>query len=115
MVSVAEAAAKDLASQGISCDIIDLRTTSPLDEDAILDSLEVSGRLVIVDESPPRCSLASDIAGLASEHAFSSLKAPIQQVTAPHSPVPFARELERAYLPNPEKVKAAVQRVMSYK
>lgn len=115
MVSVAEAAAANLAKDGIECNIIDLRTTSPLDEDAILDSLEMTGRLVVVDESPPRCSLAADISALASQHAFSSLKAPTQLVTAPHTPVPFARELERAYLPNSEKVEKAVRSVMAYK
>ena len=115
MVSVAEAAAEVLAKDGIQCDVIDLRTTSPLDEDAILDSVEVSGRLVVVDESTPRCSLATDIAALVCTEAFSSLKAPPELVTAPHSPVPFARELERAYLPNSEKVEAAVRRVLAYK
>ena len=115
MVHVAAAAAATLAKDGIGCDVIDLRTTSPLDEDAILDSLEVSGRLVVVDESNPRCSLATDIAAFAAEHAFSSLKAPTQLVTSPHTPVPFARELERAYLPNESKVEAAVRRVMDYR
>ena len=115
MVSKSEEAAARLAEEGIECNIIDLRTTSPIDEDAILDSLEITGRLVVVDESPPRCSLATDIAGIAAQHAFSSLKAPIQLVTAPHSPVPFARELEREYLPSAGKVEAAVRAVMAYK
>ncbi|WP_323824566.1 transketolase C-terminal domain-containing protein, partial [Pseudomonas aeruginosa] len=90
------------------CDVIDLRTTSPLDEESILDSVEATGRLVVVDESPPRCGLAADIAALVCSKAFSSLKAPVELVTAPHSPVPFARELERAYLPNPSTIEAAV-------
>ena len=115
MVSKSEEAAARLAEDGIECNIIDLRTTSPIDEDAILDSLEITGRLVVVDESPPRCSLATDIAGIAAQHAFSSLKAPIQLVTAPHSPVPFARELEREYLPSADKIEAAVRAVMAYK
>ena len=115
MVSKSEEAAARLAEEGIECNIIDLRTTSPIDEDAILDSLEITGRLVVVDESPPRCSLATDIAGIAAQHAFSSLKAPIQLVTAPHSPVPFARELEREYLPSADKIEAAVRAVMAYK
>ena len=115
MVSKSEEAAARLAEDGIECNIIDLRTTSPIDEDAILDSLEITGRLVVVDESPPRCSLATDIAGIAAQHAFSSLKAPIQLVTAPHSPVLFARELEREYLPSADKIEAAVRAVMAYK
>lgn len=115
MVNVAAAAAAELAKEGINCDVIDLRTTSPLDEDAILDSIEVSGRLVVLDESNPRCSLATDITAFVAQNAFSSLKAPPQLVTAPHTPVPFARELERAYLPNKDDVIDAVRIAMSYK
>lgn len=115
MVTVAAAAAAELAKQGVNCDVIDLRTTSPLDEDTILDSIEVSGRLVVLDESNPRCSLATDITAFVAQNAFSSLKAPPQLVTAPHTPVPFARELERAYLPNKDDVIDAVRRVMTYK
>jgi pyruvate dehydrogenase E1 component beta subunit len=114
MVGHAEAAADDLAQGGIGCDVIDLRSTSPLDEEAILDSVEVTGRLVVVDEAPPRCSLATDIAALVAQKAFASLKAPIEMVTPPHTPVPFARELESAYLPNPAKVAAAVRKTLEY-
>jgi pyruvate/2-oxoglutarate/acetoin dehydrogenase E1 component len=115
MVMFAEAAADAMAKDGISCDVIDIRTSSPMDEEAILDSVENTGRLVVVDESPPRCSLASDIAGLVASRAFSSLKAPIEMVTAPHTPIPFARELERAYLPNPTSIEAAARRTLSYR
>jgi acetoin:2,6-dichlorophenolindophenol oxidoreductase subunit beta len=108
MVSFAEKAADTLAAQGIGCDIIDPRTTSPLDEEAILDSVESTGRLVVVDESPPRCSMAADIAAIVAERAFSSLKAPPRMVTAPHTPIPFSRELERAWLPSPDQIAAAV-------
>ena len=114
MVSFAEKAADSLAEDGIGCDVIDPRTTSPLDEEAILDSVEQTGRLVVVDESPPRCSMATDVAALVAEKAFASLKAPIRQVTAPHTPVPFARELERAYLPSPADVEAAVRDTLGW-
>ncbi len=115
MVTFAEAAADELAQQGIGCDVIDLRTTSPIDEEAILDSVEMTGRLVLVDESPPRCSLATDIAALVASRAFASLKAPIELVTSPHTPVPFARELERAYLPSPERIVEAVRKTLAYR
>ncbi len=114
MVVFAEKALPKLAEAGINCDLIDLRTTSPLDEDTILDSVEKTGRVVVIDECPPRCSIASDIAGFIASHGFSSLKAPVQQVTAPHAPIPFARELERAYVPGPEAIIAAVQNVVDY-
>lgn len=114
MVPFAEKALPGLQEAGISCELIDLRTTSPLDEDTILDSVEKTGRVVVVDECPPRCSLASDIAGFIASHGFSSLKAPVQQVTAPHAPVPFAKELERAYLPGPAHIDDAVRTVYGY-
>lgn len=114
MVRLAEKAADKLAADGIGCDVIDPRTTSPLDEEAILDSVEATGRLVIVDESPPRCSVAADIAALVAARAFTSLKAPPALVTAPHTPVPFARELERAYLPSPARIEEAVRGALAW-
>jgi len=107
-LAVAEALAKD----GISVEVIDPRTTSPLDEDAILESVEKTGRLVLVDESPPRCSLASDVAAIVADKGFKSLKAPIKSVTCPHTPVPFAPNLEDEYMPNPRRIEAAVRSVM---
>jgi pyruvate dehydrogenase E1 component beta subunit len=115
MVNFSEKACDKLAGDGIGVDLIDLRTTSPLDEEAVLDSVEVTGRLVVVDESPPRCSLASDIASIVAAKAFTSLKAPPMMVTAPHTPVPFARELERAWLPSPQKIEDAVRQVLAFR
>lgn len=115
MVGVAESAAEELAGAGIGVDLIDLRTTSPLDEEAILDSVEATGRLVIVDEAPPRCNLATDIAAIVANKAFSSLRAPIEMVCAPHTPVPFAAELEQAYLPSSDQVEAAVRKTLAYR
>lgn len=112
MVVFAEKVIDTLAKDGITCDLIDPRTTSPLDEDTICESVETTGRLVVVDESPPRCSVAADIAAMVASKAFRSLKAPIVQVTAPHTPVPFARELERAYVPGPARIEAAIRQVM---
>ena len=115
MVPFAEKALDKLAAEGIACDLIDPRTLSPLDEDTIIDSVEQTGRLIVVDESNPRCSVAADIGAIVAAKAFSSLKAPIEMVTAPHTPVPFARELERAYVPGPDKIDAAVRRAVSYR
>ena len=113
MVPKAAAVIDALAEEGFSCDLIDPRTTSPLDENAILESVEATGRLVIVDEAPPRCGLTADIAGLAADKAFSSLQAPIKQVSAPHSPTPFSPELEAAYLPDADKITAAVKATLA--
>jgi pyruvate dehydrogenase E1 component beta subunit len=109
MVPFAERAIDALAKEGITCDLIDPRTTSPLDAETIVESVEGTGRLVIVDESPPRCSVAADIAAMVAQNAFRSLKRPIIQVTAPHTPIPFAPALERAYVPGPPRIEAAIR------
>jgi len=115
MVHYANEAIDGLASEdGIECELIDPRTTSPLDEDTILESVERTGRLVIVDEATPRCSFATDIAALVADKAFGALKAPIRRVTAPHTPVPFAPNLEKLYIPSPEKIAAAIREVHGY-
>jgi pyruvate/2-oxoglutarate/acetoin dehydrogenase E1 component len=111
MVHFAGDAAKELAKNGIQCEIIDLRTTSPLDEDTILESVERTGRVVVVDEATPRCSIASDISAFIAQRAFRSLKAQIEMVTAPHTPVPFSDVLEDLYIPSAAKISAAVMRV----
>lgn len=107
----AMAAAAELAKQGIECDVIDPRTTSPLDTETILESVERTGRLIVVDESPPRCSLAADISAIVADAGFHHLKAPIKCVTSPHSPIPFAPNLEDAYLPNSDRIIAAAQSI----
>jgi pyruvate dehydrogenase E1 component beta subunit len=110
MMAVAETLAKD----GIGAEVIDPRTTSPLDCDTILESVEKTGRLVIVDESPPRCSLAADVASMVADRGFGSLKAPIKSVTCPHTPVPFAPNLEDEYIPNPRRIEAAARAALRY-
>ncbi|WP_275451698.1 alpha-ketoacid dehydrogenase subunit beta [Allosalinactinospora lopnorensis] len=113
MVAVAVEAADDLAPSGVSCDVIDLRTTSPLDEDTILESVENTGRLIVVDEASPRCGMAADIASLAAREAFGALRAPVQTVTPPHTPVPFSDALEDLYLPDAQRVANTVKDVMN--
>lgn len=114
MVPRAVAVAETFAKEGVSLEVVDPRTTSPLDEDAILESVSKTGRLVLVDESPPRCSLASDVAALVADKGFSSLKAPIKSVTCPHTPVPFAPVLEDEYMPNARRIEAAVRAVLKH-
>jgi len=114
MVHYTNEAADTLAKEGIECELIDPRTTSPLDEDTILESVERTGRLVIVDEATPRCSIATDIAALVADKAFAALKAPVRRVTAPHTPVPFAPVLEKLYIPSPERIAAVIREVHGY-
>jgi len=115
MVHVALEAASNLARNNIQCEVIDLRTTSPMDEDTVLESVEKTGRLVVVDEANPRCSIATDVSAIVAQNAFGALKAPIGMVTAPHTPVPFSPDLEDLYIPNAAKIEAAVMKVTGYK
>jgi pyruvate dehydrogenase E1 component beta subunit len=114
MVQIANQAADRLAKQGISCTVLDPRTTSPLDVETILECVEETGRLVIVDEASPRCNMATDISALVAQEAFYALRAPIRMVCPPHVPVPFAPNLEDLYVPSSEKVEAAVCAVMRH-
>jgi pyruvate dehydrogenase E1 component beta subunit len=114
MVHMATEAADELAGSGVGCEVIDLRTTSPLDTETILESVERTGRLVVVDEASPRCGLATDIAGMVAQEAFGALRAPIQMVTPPHTPVPFTGALEDLYIPDAQKVANAVKTVLDY-
>ena len=113
MVGFAEQAADQLAQDGINCTVVDPRTISPLDETTILECVSSTGRLVVADERHPRCGMASDIAGLVAEKAFGDLKAPVRMVTAPHTPVPFAANLEAEYLPTATDIETAVRSILN--
>jgi pyruvate/2-oxoglutarate/acetoin dehydrogenase E1 component len=112
MVLRANAVADKLAAEGISVEVVDPRTISPLDEEGILESVVHTGRVVIVDESAARIGFAHDVAALIVSQGFHSLKAPIELVTPPHTPVPFAPSLEQAWVPSVARIEAAVRRVM---
>ncbi|HUI27397.1 MAG TPA: alpha-ketoacid dehydrogenase subunit beta [Candidatus Kryptonia bacterium] len=107
-VQTALEAAGALASEGIDAEVLDLRSLQPLDEAAILATLAKTGRLVVIDEAPPRCGIASDVAALCVDRGFDLLNGPVKKVTAPHAPVPFSPVLEDAYMPSAAKVIAAV-------
>jgi pyruvate dehydrogenase E1 component beta subunit len=114
MTHMALDAASALADKGIEATVIDPRTTSPLDEETILESVGATGRLLVVDESNPRCSVASEIAAVVAERAFRDLKAPIRRVTAPHTPVPFSPVLENAYIPSSAAIEAAAMELVRW-
>jgi acetoin:2,6-dichlorophenolindophenol oxidoreductase subunit beta len=113
MVHTALDAAAAVAGEGIECEVIDPRSYSPLDTTTILTSVRKTGRLIVVDESHPRCSLATDIAALAAEEAFDALRAPVRKVTGAHAPVPFSPPLEDAYVPSAERVADAVRALVT--
>ncbi len=94
-----------------SAEVIDLRTLSPLDVETINASVARTGRALVIDESPPRCSLASEIAALLAESCFGRLRAPIARVCSADTPVPFSPPLEDAFLPSVERIVHAVRRM----
>ncbi|MEE8580125.1 MAG: alpha-ketoacid dehydrogenase subunit beta [Myxococcota bacterium] len=108
-VGLALRAAETLEAEGIGAEVIDLRSLSPLDEQTVLASLEKTGRLVVIDEAPPRCGVASDIQALCVDRGFDFLNAPVKKVTAPHTPVPFNPQLEDAYLPSVDRILETVR------
>ena len=112
MVHLSLEAATALEGDGISVEVLDLRSLSPLDDEAVLTSVRKTGRLVVVDEDNPRCSIATDIIALVASRAFDSLEAPPQMVTAPHTPVPFSPPLEDFYLPSADGIAAMVRAVL---
>ena len=113
MVNKALDAADQLQERNISIEVIDPRTLSPIDNNKICRSTRKTGRVIIVDESPPRCSIAADIAAMVSESTFDSLKAPVKRVTSPHSPVPLSPPLEEAYIPSVQRIIAAAEELTS--
>jgi pyruvate dehydrogenase E1 component beta subunit len=111
MTHYALLAAEQLAAEGIEAEVVDLRSLSPLDEKTILDSVGRTGRLVVVDECPLRCGIASEIAAVVAEHGFGLLQAPIARVTRAQVPVPYSPPLEAAITPDAGKIAAAVRKV----
>lgn len=112
MMKVALAAADILASEGVEAEVIDLRTIRPLDMDAITASVKKTNRLVVVDESWPFGSVASEIAYRVQKDAFDYLDAPVRRVTGADTSMHYAPNLVEAYLPDPAKVVRAVKEVM---
>ena len=101
------------ASEGFDCEIIDLMTLKPFDEEAILASVKKTGRLVVVHEATRMCGLGAEIAALVAEEAMTHLKAPIIRVAGPDAVTPMAR-LEDAYMPDAARIKRAFETVMEY-
>src|SRR5512143_4380274 len=112
-VQTALQAADLLAAAGTSAEVLDLRSLQPLDAEAILATLAKTGRLVVVDEAPPRCGIASDVAALCVDRGFDLLNGPVKKVTAPYAPVPFSPVLEDAYVPSVDAVVAAAREILS--
>jgi pyruvate dehydrogenase E1 component beta subunit len=112
MVGKALAAAESLASEGIEAEVIDPRTLAPLDMATILTSVEKTGHVVLVDQATQHASASTVIAGEIADAGFSSLKAPIKQVTALDATVPYSEPMEAFLLPDEAKIASAVHQVL---
>jgi acetoin:2,6-dichlorophenolindophenol oxidoreductase subunit beta len=113
MVDKSIAAAEALAADGVSAEVIDLRTLRPWDHATVLESVSKTGKVVVVNEAPKSGGLAADVSAVISEEAFSDLKAPVERVCGLDTPIPFSLPLEQIILPDEEDIKKAVQKVMA--
>lgn len=104
MVLEALSAAEELAKNGISAEVIDLRSIRPLDEHAIIESVKKTGRLIVADTSWELCGVASEVAALAAEKAFTYLKAPVRRIALANCPAPVSRPLEAAFYPTAKTI-----------
>ncbi|RFZ10866.1 2-oxoisovalerate dehydrogenase subunit beta [Mycobacterium marinum] len=102
-------AANELSLNGIECEVVDLRVLRPLDTDTILESVRKTHRAVVIDEAWRSGSLAGEISAQIMEGAFYDLDAPVSRVCSVEVPIPYAKHLEQAALPQPDKIIAAVQ------
>ncbi len=113
MVRVAKEAAEKGAERGIDAEVVDLRTLSPMDEDAVLASVKKTGRAVVVQEAPRTCGVGAEVAAIIAEKAMLHLSAPVQRVTGYDTVFPLFK-LEDNYLPNAAKILDAMERAMSF-
>jgi len=105
--------ARDLSKEGIEVEVLDPRSLAPLDENAILESLKKTGRLVIVHEGWKTGSVSGEISARIAENGFRDLKAPIVRVGAPHIPFPFSVPFQKAFVPDEQKIKEAILKVLA--
>ena len=112
MVFEAMTAADKLAADGISVEIVDPLTISPLDKDTILNSVKKTGKVVVAHEAVKTMGIGAEIAAIIADEAFDYLDAPIKRVGAPFVPVPFSKPLEKSYLPSSDSIVAAVKEIV---
>ncbi len=104
MLFVGLEVADRLKDDNVSVEVIDLRTVAPWDQETVIESVKKTGRLIIIDEANPHINTATDISSVIANKAFDYLDGPIKCICAPNTPVPFAANLEKLYIPDAEKV-----------
>ena len=115
IMKVALQAAEDLEKEGISVEVIDLRTIRPLDYDTILESVKKTNRLVILEESWPFASISTEITYMVQQKAFDYLDAPIKRITTPDASAPYSAPLFAEWFPKVEKVKEEIKNALYIK
>ena len=114
MVFTADEAAAKLADEGISVQVLDLRTLIPWDRDAVLESVARCSKALVLHEDTKTGGFGAEIAATIAEEAFEQLDAPVRRIAAPDSPVPFAPSLEKAYIPQVDDVATAIRDLAAY-
>ena len=104
MVHVADEAAAQAEAEGISVEVLDLRTLAPLDREAVLATARKTSKVILLHEDTLTGGLGGELAGIIGEHAFEYLDGPLVRIAAPDTPVPFSEPLEKAFLPSKEDV-----------
>jgi len=112
MALEAELAADHLEADGISVELIDLRTLSPMDTDTVIASVKKTGRVLIVEEGPRTAGVGAEIGARVFEQAFDYLDAPLTRLASPNVPVPTSPTLERAMIPNRESITSAILKIL---
>jgi len=114
MTHEALAAAEELAAEGVSVEVVDLRTLRPWDQETVLESVAKTGRAIVANEAPKIGGLGAEVSATISEEVYASLKAPVRRVCALDTPIPFSVPLEKIILPDKDDIKTAIQVTMDY-
>lgn len=115
LVAEALAVAEDLSKEGISVQVWDPRTLSPLDKEGLCAAVRSTGRAVIYDDTARTCGYAAELCAILGERVYDDLVAPIKRITRADSPMPYSSALEKAVLPSPSRLAQAVRHVFAYK
>ena len=114
MVYTAEEAAQQLEGDGVSVEILDLRTLIPWDKEAVLESVAKTSKVLVLHEDTRTGGFGGEIAATIAEEAFEELDAPVRRIAAPDTPVPFSPPLEKAFIPQVEDVAAGLRELAEY-
>jgi pyruvate dehydrogenase E1 component beta subunit len=114
MTHEASTAAEELAADGVSVEVVDLRTLRPWDQETVLESVAKTGRAIVANEAPKMGGLGAEVSATISEEVYANLKAPVRRVCGLDTPIPFSVPLEKIILPDKDDIKTAIQATLDY-